>query len=63
MCGNIECYPDSFSDGGKHNKPKEAVEHALRMIEEGADIIDVGSPETQLHNDFRGKRCREYFHY
>lgn len=49
VMGILNVTPDSFSDGGKHNKPKEAVEHALRMIEEGADIIDVGGESTRLN--------------
>lgn len=39
--------PDSFSDGGLYRDPDAAVEHALRMAEEGADIIDVGGESTR----------------
>ena len=47
VMGILNITPDSFSDGGKHNRLDEAVEHALRMEEEGADIIDVGGESTR----------------
>ncbi len=37
----------SFFDGGKYNSPERAVEHARRMTEEGADIIDIGAHSTR----------------
>ncbi|MGE0001390.1 MAG: dihydropteroate synthase [Fimbriimonadaceae bacterium] len=39
--------PDSFSDGGKFLDPAAAVEHGLRMMEEGADLVDVGGESTR----------------
>jgi dihydropteroate synthase len=39
--------PDSFSDGGVTMRPSEALEHALAMIEEGADVIDVGGQSSR----------------
>jgi len=39
--------PDSFSDGGRYLDPGRAVEHAHRMVEEGADLIDVGGESTR----------------
>ena len=52
VMGILNITPDSFSDGGRHNRLDEAVSHALRMIEEGADIIDVGGNHTtELYND------------
>lgn len=47
IMGILNVTPDSFSDGGRHNQLAEAVEHTLRMIEEGADIIDVGGESTR----------------
>lgn len=47
VMGILNITPDSFSDGGKHNLLNQAVEHALRMVEEGADIIDVGGESTR----------------
>ncbi len=40
--GILNVTPDSFSDGGQFIDPDAAIKHAKRMIEEGADIIDVG---------------------
>lgn len=45
--GIVNVTPDSFSDGGLHLDPDKAVEHALRLLEEGADIIDVGGESTR----------------
>ena len=42
VMGILNVTPDSFSDGGKHANVKQALEHALRMIDEGATFIDVG---------------------
>ena len=39
--------PDSFSDGGKFNKVNIAVDHALKMIDNGAHIIDIGGESTR----------------
>lgn len=39
--------PDSFSDGGRWDKPEEAAAHAKRMVEQGADIIDIGGESTR----------------
>jgi dihydropteroate synthase len=45
--GILNVTPDSFSDGGKFSSPELALQHALKMIEEGADIIDVGGESTR----------------
>jgi dihydropteroate synthase len=45
--GVLNVTPDSFSDGGRHVSPSDAVEHALRMVDEGADIIDIGGESTR----------------
>ncbi|OPL14879.1 MAG: hypothetical protein AVO39_08495 [delta proteobacterium MLS_D] len=47
VMGIINMTPDSFSDGGKYGSVDEAVEAALRMEEEGADLIDVGGESTR----------------
>lgn len=47
VMGILNITPDSFSDGGKYNRLGEALDHALRMEEEGADIIDVGGESTR----------------
>jgi dihydropteroate synthase len=45
--GVLNVTPDSFSDGGRYANSGEAVAHALRMIEEGAALIDVGGESTR----------------
>lgn len=45
--GILNLTPDSFSDGGKFKNGGEAVDYALRMIDDGADIIDVGGESTR----------------
>ena len=47
IMGVLNVTPDSFSDGGLYNSDKEAVDQALRMIDEGADIIDIGGESTR----------------
>ncbi len=47
VMGILNCTPDSFSDGGRFLDPAAAVDHARRMIEEGADLIDVGGESTR----------------
>ncbi len=45
--GVLNVTPDSFSDGGDYCAPERAVDRALAMIEEGADIVDVGPESTR----------------
>ena len=45
--GVVNVTPDSFSDGGQFLDPHRAVAHALELISEGADIIDVGGESTR----------------
>ena len=47
IMGILNVTPDSFSDGGKFNSIDAALKHAEQMIEEGADIIDVGGESTR----------------
>ena len=47
VMGVINVTPDSFSDGGKFLAAAAAIEHAHRLIEEGADILDVGGESTR----------------
>ena len=47
IMGILNVTPDSFSDGGKFFTAEKAVEHGLRMVEEGAQIIDVGGESTR----------------
>lgn len=47
VMGVVNVTPDSFYDGGRHADPGPAVAHALKLIDEGADIIDVGGESTR----------------
>ena len=47
IAGILNVTPDSFSDGGQFDSVASAVEHAISMIDEGADIIDVGGESTR----------------
>jgi dihydropteroate synthase len=47
IMGIVNVTPDSFSDGGLHLDPEKALEHALRLLDEGADIIDIGGESTR----------------
>lgn len=47
IMGILNVTPDSFSDGGKFNSLEVAVAHAKEMVEEGADIIDIGGESTR----------------
>jgi dihydropteroate synthase len=45
--GIVNVTPDSFSDGGRFLEPSSAVDHALRLIKDGTDIIDLGGESTR----------------
>src|SRR5690349_5155500 len=47
VMGILNVTPDSFADGGLHFDPERAIEAGLRMVEDGADIIDVGGESTR----------------
>lgn len=47
IMGILNVTPDSFSDGGKFNSVDAALKHAEKMVEEGADILDVGGESTR----------------
>jgi dihydropteroate synthase len=47
VMGILNVTPDSFFDGGKYFSRDQAIDRALRMVEEGADIIDVGGESTR----------------
>jgi dihydropteroate synthase len=51
VMGVLNVTPDSFSDGGRFNDPTIATKHALQMIEDGADIIDIGGESTRPGSD------------
>ncbi|MBM4281390.1 MAG: dihydropteroate synthase [Deltaproteobacteria bacterium] len=45
--GIVNVTPDSFSDGGAFFEPARAVDHALRLLDDGADVLDVGGESTR----------------
>lgn len=47
IMGILNVTPDSFSDGGRYNSLDAALHHAERMINEGADIVDIGGESTR----------------
>ena len=47
VMGIVNVTPDSFSDGGAHDTADAAVAHALRLVEEGADVLDIGGESTR----------------
>ncbi len=51
IMGILNVTPDSFSDGGHYNSVGQALNHAILMVKEGADIIDVGGESTRPGSD------------
>jgi dihydropteroate synthase len=51
VMGVLNVTPDSFSDGGQFMAPERALAQARRMIEDGADIIDIGAESTRPYGD------------
>ncbi|PJK13284.1 dihydropteroate synthase [Lysobacteraceae bacterium NML07-0707] len=47
VMGIVNVTPDSFSDGGQHQDVQAAIAHGLRLVAEGADILDVGGESTR----------------
>lgn len=47
VMGIVNVTPDSFFDGGRFLDPQAAVAHALRLVEEGADLLDIGAESTR----------------
>ena len=51
VMGILNVTPDSFSDGGKFLAPEDALAGARRMLDEGADVIDIGAESTRPGSD------------
>src|SRR5215203_1064509 len=51
IVGILNVTPDSFSDGGEFIDPEAAAEHAAAMLDEGADMLDVGGESTRPGSD------------
>src|SRR5258708_9462898 len=47
IMGIVNVTPDSFSDGGQFLDSEKAIEHAEKLLEEGADILDIGGESTR----------------
>lgn len=47
VMGIVNVTPDSFFDGGQYYDPQRAVAHALRLVAEGADLLDIGAESTR----------------
>ncbi len=47
IMGIVNITPDSFSDGGRHFDPKHALAHAMQLLEDGADILDIGGESSR----------------
>ncbi len=51
IMGIVNITPDSFSDGGKYLDPQAAVTHAKKLVDEGADILDLGAESSRPGSD------------
>lgn len=47
IMGILNVTPDSFSDGGNYTRPEAAVKHAIDLVRDGADMIDIGGESTR----------------
>ncbi len=47
VMGIVNVTPDSFSDGGQHDSIESAITHALQLVSEGADVLDIGGESTR----------------
>jgi dihydropteroate synthase len=47
VMGVVNVTPDSFYDGGRHGSPAAAIAHARRLVEEGADLLDIGGESSR----------------
>ncbi len=52
IMGILNLTPDSFSDGGKFNTEKSALEHAEKLLKDGAEILDIGPQSTRPNAEF-----------
>ncbi|WP_315794147.1 dihydropteroate synthase [Paenibacillus sp. BIC5C1] len=54
IMGILNVTPDSFSDGGRYTSVERAVAHAIQMMQDGADLIDIGGESTRPGSDIVG---------
>ncbi len=50
IVGIVNVTPDSFSDGGMYLNPKDAISHAISLVEDGADMLDIGAESTRPYS-------------
>jgi dihydropteroate synthase len=51
VMGILNVTPDSFSDGGRYFDPEAAIRHGIEMVDQGADLLDVGGESTRPGSD------------
>jgi dihydropteroate synthase len=51
LMGIVNVTPDSFSDGGRFHDPQAAVDQALKLVAEGADLLDIGGESTRPYSE------------
>ena len=51
LAGILNITPDSFSDGGKYFEPQKAQQHLIELIQDGADLIDIGAESTRPYSE------------
>lgn len=51
VMGVLNVTPDSFSDGGQFYEPDAAIRHGIEMVEQGADLLDIGGESTRPRSD------------
>ncbi len=51
VMGVLNVTPDSFSDGGQFYEPEAAIRHGLELVEQGADLLDIGGESTRPRSD------------
>src|SRR5262245_59276692 len=59
VMGILNLTPDSFSDGGLWSDPRRAVEHGLRLLAAGADLLDLGAESTRPGGGVYGAGAQE----
>lgn len=58
VMGVVNITPDSFSDGGRCLDPQDAIEHGLCLLEQGADLLDLGAESTRPGGGIYGEGAR-----
>src|SRR5262245_27232504 len=51
VMGIVNVTPDSFSDGGRFLSADRAIEHAIQLVRDGADLLDIGGESTRPYSE------------